>query len=211
MFRREGVRLAKAEHEEFSNLFFSNSVTQSTRVRIDILKALAKKLTTASEVAYVQGFQARPALQYRVKDGERSQAEGVGRSYNFVDSVLKFGSLLTSKDLATAYTRAGDTFKGAMSQYFVVLQDVLVNAPRGVRTGTNLAPLGTRGARGPGSRGGRSRGAVRPGPSHARRLSPELLRGVKRTGDCEVSTPSKRKEENINEPESNDQDDTPMN
>jgi len=48
MFRREGVRLAKAKHAEFGSLFFSNSVNQSTRVRIEILKALAKKLATQS-------------------------------------------------------------------------------------------------------------------------------------------------------------------
>jgi hypothetical protein len=42
LFHREGVRLAKDQHAEFSTLFLSNSVTQSTRVRIEILKALFK-------------------------------------------------------------------------------------------------------------------------------------------------------------------------
>jgi len=67
-FRREGVRLAKAKHTSFESLFFSNSVTQATRIRIDNMRELSKKLTTSSEVAFVQGFISRPVLQYRVKN-----------------------------------------------------------------------------------------------------------------------------------------------
>jgi len=66
-FRRESVKLAKAEHSEFSSLFISNSVTQSTRVRIEVLKALGKRLTSTTETAYVQGFISRPVLQYHAK------------------------------------------------------------------------------------------------------------------------------------------------
>jgi len=152
LFRREGVRLAKAEHEEFKTLFFSNSVTQSTRVRIEILRELSKKLTTTTEVAFVQGFISRPVIQYRVKEGERSRADGVGRSYTFVDAMAKFGRRLMQKDLGTAYLRAGNTFDGALSQYFIVLRD----DPEGrVRTGANQTVVGVRGRASARSRGGR--------------------------------------------------------
>jgi hypothetical protein len=165
LFRRESVRLAKAEHEEFSTLFFSNSVTQATRVRIEILKALSKKLTTATEDAYIQGFISRPVLQYRVKEGASSTADGVGRSYNFVDSMVKFGSRLMPSDLTVAYTRAGSTFRGAMSQYFIVLSDEHVLS--GERSGVNRIPIGGRGSRGgrgrPWSRGGRGTSISRGG------------------------------------------------
>lgn len=102
-FRREGVKLAKAEHAEFVSLFFANSVTLSTRVRIEVLKALSKRLTTLTETAYVQGFISRPVIHYRVKEGTRSTAEGTGRSYNFVDAMSKFGSKLSAADLSPAY------------------------------------------------------------------------------------------------------------
>jgi hypothetical protein len=98
LFRREGVRLAKEQHAEFSTLFLSNSVTQSTRVRIEILKALSKKLSTPSETAYVQGFISRPLLQFRAVEGCQSNADGVGRSYTFVDAMVKFGSMLSAPD-----------------------------------------------------------------------------------------------------------------
>lgn len=145
LFRREGVRLAKEQHAEFSTLFLSNSVTQSTRVRIEILKALSKKLSTPSETAYVQGFISRPLLQFRAVEGCQSNADGVGRSYNFVDAMVKFGSMLSAPDLTLAYTRAGTTFVGAMSQYFIVLEEGLVTS--GSFSRVNRAPLGRRGGR----------------------------------------------------------------
>ncbi len=170
-FRHEGVRLAKALHEDFQTLFFSNSVTQSTRVRIEILRELAKKLCTSSEVAFVQGFVSRPVLQYRVKEGSRSFADGVGRSYTFVDAVAKFGHRLAQKDLGTAYVRAGSTFDGALSQYFVVLVDDY-NGQR-TRSGANRETLGRRGGLNSRGRGGnlfRQRFGLAP-----------FDRGVKRT------------------------------
>lgn len=198
-FRRESVKLGQAEHAEFVSLFFANSVTQSTRVRIEVLKALSTKLTTATEVSFVQGFISRPLLQYRVQEGAHSQADGVGRGYNFVDAVAKFGARLTDQDLSTAYVRAGSTFMGAMSQYFVVLRDDLVS--QSVRTGSNLLPLGSqrvprgfRGARG-GRRGrgmrGASRGSGFSRPPPAAESNPE--RGTKRPGDPSAG-PSKKNE-----------------
>lgn len=186
--RREGVRLAKADHSEFSSLFFSNSVTQATRVRIDIMKAIAKKLTAGSDVAYVQGFLSRPVLQYRVKEGESSRSDGIGRSYNFVDAVAKFGSKLRPRDLTIAYSRAGSTFTGALSQYFVVLSDDHVR--QGLRTDANRAPLGVR--------GGRFGGADRRGIARRLFQRPFPDRGVKRAGETTSETPSKRPENELN-------------
>lgn len=176
-FRREGVRLAKANHDSFGSLFFSNSVTQSTRVRIEILRSLAKKLSTASETAFVQGFISRPVLQYRVKEGARSRADGVGRSYTFVDAMSKFGSKLAQKDLTSAYARAGNTFDGSLSQYFVVLTEYNSR----LQSGSNRTPLGRRGN---GSRF-RSRGSFTP--RGGRSLPLPADRGLKRSLDQLVS------------------------
>ena len=188
LFCREGVKLAKAENPEFVTLFFANSVTQSTRVRIEVLKALAKKLTTPSESAFVQGFISRPVLQYRVKDGARSTADGVGRSYNYVDAIGKFGSRLASRDLSLAYTRAGSTFTGAMSQYFIILSDALVSG--GGISKVNRAPLGRRGGHSSIPR----RGALSFRPSIHQET--DLLRGTKRAGDP-AAGPSKKTENEL--------------
>lgn len=168
-FRREGVRLAKEKHSEFGELFFTNSVTQSTRVRIEILRILAAQMTTATELAFVQGFVSRPVLHYRIKPECRSTAPGLGRSYTFVDAVGRYGASLKASDLTSAYARAGNTFNGALSQYFVVLQDA--DQPQSVRAGTYRAPQRGRGQR----RGGRVAVASTSGSRTAKRLGDPLI------------------------------------
>jgi len=66
--------------------------------------------------------------------------------------VSRYGELLQTFDLATAYKRAGQTFRGAMEQYFVLLTEEGFSS-----TGANQQPLGQPSARG--GRGGRGRPA----------------------------------------------------
>ena len=152
------------------------------------MRAIAKKLTTASETAYVQGFISKPALHYVVKEGMPSHCSGTGRSYNFIDSVSRFGDLLMPLDLAPAYKRAGDTFKGSMEHYFILLkEDEASNI-----SGANQFPLG-RGARG--GRGGRGSRFV-PGFSRGRSETPY---GRKRGPDPSTSghIPAKKRSDII--------------
>jgi hypothetical protein len=175
LFRNEGVKMAKAKHAEFGELFFTNSVTQSTRVRIEILRILATKLTTASEIAFVQGFVSRPVLHYRIRPDQTSTASGLGRSYTFVDAMIRYGSELEQPELAPAYARAGTTFSGALSQYFVVLRDS--DQPIFTRDGTYRAPA--RGRAPP-------RGGSAPSTSGSR--------PAKRSGEPLPGTPAKKTE-----------------
>ena len=163
-FRKAASTLAKALNPDFSQLFFANSITQATRVRIEIMKAIAKKLTTKTENAYVQGFMSRPMLRYLSRDPAVSLCAGTGRNYSFVDSVSRFGDLVLIHDLTSAYKRAGSTFQGAMEQYFVVLAEV-GDAP--VASGSNQLPIGSRGGRGArfGFRGARGRKRFGGSPS----------------------------------------------
>ena len=163
-FRKAASTLAKADTGEFKSLFFSNSATRATSVHVEIMRQIAKKLTTETETAFVHGFLSRPVMRYEVKESCQSYCSGTGRSYNFVDSVSRFGDLLMPSDLAPAYKRAGDTFRGAMEQYFVVLAEV-GDAP--VASGSNQSPIGSRGGRGArfGFRGARGRKRFGGSPS----------------------------------------------
>ncbi len=78
----------------------------------------------------------------------------MGRSYTFVDAIAKFGQKLKQKDLSTAYVRAGNTFDGALSQYFIVLVDD--HDGQRTRSGANRSTIGRRGGRS--SRGRVARG-----------------------------------------------------
>ena len=144
-FRKAAAALAKAKNPDFVQLFFSNSITHATRVRIEIMKAIAKKLTTETEKAFVQGFISRPVLRYLSRNPEEVLAAGSGRSYSFVDSVTRFGDLVQSRDLTSAYRRAGSTFKGALEQYFVLLNDDDFGGANHEPLGPRAGPSGYRG------------------------------------------------------------------
>jgi len=176
-FRKSASSLAKAQDPDFGHLYFSNSVTQATRVRIEILKAIAKKLTSETENAYVQGFISRPVMVYLSRDPSVSLCSGTGRSYSFSDAVSRYGDLLVATDLVASYKRAGSTFQGSMEQYFVVLIEA---EDRPSLTGTNATVVGHRGR---GARGGRrgTHGLAGFG------------RGRKRQGDGNADTPSKKR------------------
>ena len=113
-----------------------------------------------------------------MKEGARSRADGVGRSYTFVDAVAKFGVKLAQKDLVTAYSRAGNTFDGALSQYFVVLSDGHGGS------GVNSAPVGPRFRP---TFSGRSRGGRL---FSASRLPLAAGRGMKRQAEVAADVPS---------------------
>ena len=93
-------------------------MTLATRVRVDILKAIAKKYTNEKESLSVSAFISRPVIHVRSKDG--GSRLGV---FNFSDSLVRFGANLTPTDLEEAYKRAGSAFKGQLQQNFVVLTE----------------------------------------------------------------------------------------
>ena len=136
-FWKAAAALAKAKNQHFVLLFFWNSITHMTRVRIEIMKAIAKTLTTETEKAFVQGFISRPVMRYLSRNPEEVLAGGAGRSHLFVDSVSYFRDLVQSHKLTSAYRRAVSTFKGVLEQYFVFLNSDNFG-------GANREPLGPR-------------------------------------------------------------------
>jgi hypothetical protein len=88
-------------------------------VRIDVMKAIARKLSTKRELAYVSGFISRPMLH--IKKLPATQNARPIKSFTFIDSVTKFGHLVGRGDLDAAYSRAGNAFEGQVGQNFVVL------------------------------------------------------------------------------------------
>jgi len=122
-----GIRKAYAEKRKegdgntLGKLYMSNAVTLSTRVRIDILKAIGKKVTNAKDSAYVAAYSSRPILHVRTKSGRGDEV--INRAYTFTDAIIKFGQCLVKQDLDEAYKRAGTAFRGQLEQHFIVLRE----------------------------------------------------------------------------------------
>ncbi len=81
-------RKANGLTADYECLFISNCVNFATRMRIDILKALASKISNTRETAYVVSFTSKTTIQKKIKKGQiRSQ----DLTYTFVDAIKIFG------------------------------------------------------------------------------------------------------------------------
>ena len=119
------VRKAFAEKRKeddgkaLGRLYVANLVSLSTRVRIEILKAIAKKVSVANDSAHVASYSSRPILHVKSGSGPGTS----NRAYTFIDGVIRFGEVLRRSDLEDAYKKAGSAFRGQLEQHFVVLRD----------------------------------------------------------------------------------------
>jgi hypothetical protein len=120
--------------KDFGRLFVANCVGLATRVRVDIMKAIAAKLTSTSQIAYVTAFTSRPILHIKpqpTRSAGSSRPEFVNAtSFTFSDAVSKFGNKVGESDLADAYRRTGTAFAGQLEQHFVVLRDGVREGPK---------------------------------------------------------------------------------
>ena len=116
-----GIRKAYADKrkagKDFGRLFMANCVGLATRVRVDVMKAIALKLSNTDQASYVTAFTSRPILHVKPKSDQKPMA------YTFADAAEKFGHLVREADLGEAYRRAGNSFNGQLEQHFIVVKD----------------------------------------------------------------------------------------
>ena len=115
--RKQFAAKKKSGHD-FGRVYLANSVTLGTRVRIEIMRVMAKCCANDNEIMHVSAFSSRPMLHVRPKKtGGRSMA------FTFGDAITRYGIQMRQGELGEAYRRAGVAFKGQMQQNFVVLHD----------------------------------------------------------------------------------------
>jgi hypothetical protein len=139
---------------ELSQLFLSNSVNLATRVRIDILKALSKKVAGKDEIVYVAGFTSKPMLHIR-RSGAPMRTTKPLRSFSFIEAITRYGDSVELGELETAYGRAGRSFNGQLQQNFVILNEFDQGKLQPhIARGTGVPRGPTPGGSGTGARGG---------------------------------------------------------
>ena len=139
---RKSFAEQKKGGKDFGKIGIYNSVSLGTRVRIEILWAMAKKIQNDKETATVLGYSSRPTLQVKDKSGKRRPL-----SLGFADALGRYGKGLREDDLVSAYRKAGAAFGGQLQQNFVVLHDRKKNGmgPWGAwggKTGKGNQPTG---------------------------------------------------------------------
>ncbi len=100
----------------FAGMHFNAILTLGTRVRIEVLKAIAKELQSPDTHAYAPDFGPRPILVVLPTNKP-------SYSVLYGEAIERYGHLLTREKLTHAYKRAGTAFKGQMRQNFWVLHD----------------------------------------------------------------------------------------
>ncbi len=93
-------RKTKSLLADLESLFVTNCVNLATRVRIDILKAIARRISNDQDLAYFSGFISRPMMHIK-KVGSAQNVRPL-KSFTFIDSVTRFHAMLTKDDLITA-------------------------------------------------------------------------------------------------------------
>ena len=161
-------------------IFISNSINVGTRVRIEILKAIAKRTSTAQDLSYVASFISRPVMHVRSRNDKNAKP---AKTYTFIDAVKQFGSRLKTEDLLEAYAKAGKAFLGQLEQNFVVLKEADSEAAQ-----TNFHKARIQRGRG---RGGAGRGGADRGRNHWSDGA-SGSRGQKRPGDSSETSAAKK-------------------
>jgi hypothetical protein len=179
-------RKSKVLPPDLESLFITNCVSLATRVRIDILKAIAKKVTNDKDLAYVSGFISRPMMHIK-KVGAPQNVRPL-KSFTFIDSVTRFHGALNKNDLTTAYERAGRAFQGQLEPNFVVLND------EDQTKSTGHAASGSS-ARGGGKWRGRGKGGASGSAASGANATPRgsgATKGLKRSGSNLESETAKK-------------------
>ena len=110
--------------EDFGRVHIANSVCLATRVRVDILRAIAKQFNVeGGEEMYISAYSSRPVLHINDKKGNQKPY-----ALTFADAVTRYNGMIDGDLLGEAYRRAGGSFKGQLEQHFVVLKE---NGPPG--------------------------------------------------------------------------------
>ena len=122
--------------QELSRISIQNLVTRETRVRISIMKLLAKRYVAANPEgkAHVIGYLPRPLLKIIPPPTAKNKRI---MSYNFIEAVQKLPVNFTREEIGDITNRAGQRFPGKLRSLFIVLSDDHVE-PKTVRSKRRL-------------------------------------------------------------------------
>jgi len=120
--KKKEMRLSGIVPDVLNGVNINLSLTRETRVRIEVLKALAKIVSsnTTSEVsAYVLQYSPRPMLKVAIKKGENAT---FARVYGYTEAIeyVKGNWQVSDQDLFEAYNKAGNMTR--LEQKFVLLR-----------------------------------------------------------------------------------------
>jgi len=116
-------RATKRTPSEFSGMGVTGSVTKETRVRIEVLTAIAKCIkANSNKDAFVIQHLPRPLLKVIDRSGSAESARAFGYTEAIAYLLAEHRGKLQDQDLAAAYSKAGNKYGPEITHYFVVLK-----------------------------------------------------------------------------------------
>jgi hypothetical protein len=168
-----GVRAGRPLPDFAKGVYLSNLTTLSTKVRVDVKRAICDRIWTTQENrtrhVFCDAFLSHPLIRIRPSNVKGGQDDKGFRSlnYNYVEAVEAFGDQLNEKDLYWAFRRVSKSFKGQLEGLFLVLNEAgraNINQTPPERKGGKAGSTDTGVASGP-KAGGLKRKSDEPGPS----------------------------------------------
>lgn len=159
-FKQEAYKKVQENNGAYGDIGFHPKLTLASRVRVEVLRSIARKVIQPNLSAYCPIYNTRPILHLGpLVDGKVQKSE----TLTYVDAVLRFRHLLTINDLTFAYKRVGYGFHNCLRQIFIVLNDE--DRPKGQAAAASQA------------RSGSGRGTKRSSDSTRGRGAPRGKRG----------------------------------
>jgi hypothetical protein len=128
----------------FKSISIKNRVTADTKIRISLLKLMAKRYrdSNAGSKAQVIGYDPRPLLKITPPSGSSDRKVKV---YNYVEACRSFPTTFAVADLDPILRRINPKLKGQVKSTFIVISDdqarAQAQARRGAGSGANRAPV----------------------------------------------------------------------
>lgn len=119
-FKQEAYKKVKDSPDLYGDIGLHPKMTLASRVRVEILRAIAKKVVSPSQSAYCPIYNPRPILHVGPLVDDKVERK---ETLTFVDAVLRFRHLLSINDLFFAYKRVGVGFHNCLRQMFLVMND----------------------------------------------------------------------------------------
>ena len=100
---------------QLDKVYFSHPHNPSTRIRVQILWAIAKALRKSKTEAWVSQGSTRPSLMIKT--------EKAPRILSYIQAIKEYGFLVEESELTHAKEVANRFFKGELEAIFVILSD----------------------------------------------------------------------------------------
>ena len=136
---------------DLSKISVQNSVTKGTRIRISILKLIARRYSESNPggKAHVIGYTSQPQLKVTPPPDANERVARV-RSYTYIEAIQKFPVNFPDADIGPITKRAFSSFPHQLRATFVVLSDDypgLGSRPRSKRAASPSASSASTGRR----------------------------------------------------------------